>query len=233
MKTGPVPRPLEERFWAAVVKTSGGCWLFNGVKQKRYAVISKGPGLGMISVHRLSYEMHKGNIPVGMYICHKCDVKSCVNPEHLYVGTHEDNNRDNRERGRFFISKGRPLSVRGKYKKNRCLSAENRQRMIEEYKSGAFTQMELARRYRMSQGAVSATIRGWPGRKPDGGKRRTGFFRCKLRSEAYDEIRTKYAEGNVSQTELAQQYGITQTHVSRIVTKTTRRDVAAQFGEIE
>jgi len=53
------------------------------------------------SAHRLFYTLHKGPIPDGKLVCHTCDNKLCVNPEHLYVGTHVDNNNDTYLRNRM------------------------------------------------------------------------------------------------------------------------------------
>ena len=173
-----------------------------------------------VSAHRFSYMIANGEIPVGMFICHKCDVKGCVNPEHLYAGTHEDNTRDIVDRGRQAKTSGRRrvLPLRSVYKHGRALSEDDRKRLVEDYATGNFTQAVLAKRYKISQSAVSATIRGWPGRKPDGGKVRTGNFRRKVTIKQQTEIRERYAAGGVTQTDLAQEYGIHQTRISDIIT---------------
>lgn len=227
MKSGPKEKPPLERFWNNVTKTDG-CWLWSDPAINRYGVLWLGKGKGQLSAHRFSYQLHHGEIPRGWVICHKCDVKNCVNPEHLYAGTHEDNTRDIVERGRFARSAGRVIKAKRVRHKQRALLPSERSQMIEEYKSGRFTQAELAKRYRMSQGAVSASIRGWPGRKEDGGKRRTGSYRRKLQPEAYDQIREKYATGQHTQTALAAEFGIDQTYVSAIIKRKTRRDLAEQ-----
>lgn len=53
-----------------------------------------------ISAHRASYLVHKGEVGNGLFICHTCDVVSCVNPDHLYAGTPKENSQDSVRRGR-------------------------------------------------------------------------------------------------------------------------------------
>lgn len=89
---------VEERFWA-FVKKSTGCWIWTGSKSKN--------GYGHFLVkrrlekaHRVSWEIHNGPIPSGLWVLHKCDVKDCVNPSHLFIGNRLDNVRDMIKKGR-------------------------------------------------------------------------------------------------------------------------------------
>lgn len=87
---------FEEKF---VPVTESGCWLWTA------AILRGGYGAfkinGMTGVaHRISFELYVGDIPEGLYVLHKCDIPSCVNPDHLFLGTHQDNMDDMRRKGR-------------------------------------------------------------------------------------------------------------------------------------
>jgi hypothetical protein len=78
-----------------IIKTNS-CWIFIGSKDKNgYGKLCKG------RAHRISYEIHKGKIPNGIMVCHTCDNPSCVNPEHLWLGTCKQNIVDSVQKGRF------------------------------------------------------------------------------------------------------------------------------------
>ena len=92
---------LESRFWTKVEKGKN-CWEWTGGKSKTgYGVIQEGGrGSRAMSAHRVSYELHHGPIPVGMYVLHSCDNRGCVNPAHLRAGMQDENIQEAYDKGR-------------------------------------------------------------------------------------------------------------------------------------
>ena len=92
-------KTLAERFWPKVNIVADDCWEWQGyVNPNGYGQLHH-EGV-TINVHRVSWILHNGDIPIGMSICHTCDNRSCVNPSHLWVGDACDNALDRDAKGR-------------------------------------------------------------------------------------------------------------------------------------
>ncbi len=78
-----------------------GCWIWTrAVNNKGYGTVSVGNQKAKYA-HRMYYSEFKGEIPDGMEVCHKCDTPACVNPDHLFLGTHHENMMDSSKKGRI------------------------------------------------------------------------------------------------------------------------------------
>jgi len=95
---GFVAIPVEKRVWTKVKKTES-CWEWTASKNVHgYGIIKKDGRMHL--AHRVLFELTGGKIPNGMQVLHHCDNPACVNPDHLFLGTHGDNMRDMFKKGR-------------------------------------------------------------------------------------------------------------------------------------
>jgi hypothetical protein len=101
MPKGIYPRKLlKERFWDKVDKTKN-CWEWKGTTRLGYGVIWRDKK--WYPAHRLSWEMHCGDIPKKLFICHHCDNRKCVRPDHLFLGNQKDNMQDAFSKNRMVL----------------------------------------------------------------------------------------------------------------------------------
>ena len=106
---------------------------------------------GMDYVHRLIFTWYVGEIPQGMHVLHKCDNPSCVNPYHLFLGTHQDNMRDRDAKGRGNVPNGEQHG-RSKLTKQAVLK-------IRKLYAEGVRQVDLAKMFNVGQPHISDVVR--------------------------------------------------------------------------
>jgi hypothetical protein len=93
-----VKLPIQDRFWRHVNKTES-CWIWTAAcRHHGYGAFNDSPE---IIAHRMAWHLTYGAVPDGMMVLHKCDVRRCVRPDHLFLGTAKDNTQDCISKGRF------------------------------------------------------------------------------------------------------------------------------------
>jgi len=152
---------LQERIKRNVTVSDNGCWIWTKAK-KSYSDPKRGYGLisyknKATSAHRVSWIAFNGEIPKGLFVCHKCDNPPCANPEHLFIGTPQDNMSDMAKKGRARIgtrlrkSDGLPAAAK--------LTKESIQLMRSMIAYG-YLQREVAKHLGVTQACVSKTLSG-------------------------------------------------------------------------
>jgi len=154
-------KPAIERVLSKVIRIPfSGCWVFTGaVNQAGYGIVGTGRrGDPNDRAHRITYRHFVGEIPPGMFVCHRCDTPSCCNPHHLFVGTNHDNVRDMIAKGRNSKPPRNPHVVGSAHPKARF--TEDQVRTIRaEYAQGK-TMYRLAKEYAVAQSTMQRVVRG-------------------------------------------------------------------------
>lgn len=144
-------KTIEERFWGKVnIKSDNECWEWTagGLPQGYGRILIQRRG---ILTHRLAYELTHGPIPKGMCILHKCDNPPCCNPNHLFLGTYLDNNRDK-------SAKKRINPPYGTKEPNHKLTEKDVVKIRQLYKNGTY-QKNIATQFNVSQHLISLIVR--------------------------------------------------------------------------
>lgn len=127
-KTGPKARPVADRFFEKINKVESGCWEWSGAIGSHgygnFAIGSERSSRKTEYAHRAAWLIIHGPIPDGMVVCHRCDNKRCVNPEHLFIGTQHENVRDCIIKGRANYRSGPNPKIQGVRHPNARLSEE-------------------------------------------------------------------------------------------------------------
>ena len=124
---------------------ASGCWLWTGaIREDGYGQFCR-KGFDRFA-HRASWKIHKGEIPSGRFICHHCDVRSCVNPNHLFEGGPADNSADMARKGR---------SAKGEKQGAAKLTEGD----VFRIRSSALPQYVLAAMFRVSRACIQDVLR--------------------------------------------------------------------------
>lgn len=142
---------LKDRFLKHTKKCENGCVEWTGnILNNGYGQIQRaGKDSKMAPAHRMAWELANGEIPDGLFVCHSCDNRACVNVEHLFLGTHADNMRD-------MTSKRRHAYGERHWNAKVCEGDVNDIR--KRYASGAVTQTELSRQYGVSLWIINRIV---------------------------------------------------------------------------
>jgi hypothetical protein len=132
--------------------SENGCWNWVAAKDRDgYGLLTHHRGK-QIRAHRASYEFHVAKISVGLLVCHSCDNPSCINPNHLFVGTSKENTRD-------MLDKNRRPVLRGERHPNAKLT-NDQVTQIKQLRSENRLLKDIANQFNISFQTVSSITKG-------------------------------------------------------------------------
>ena len=142
-----------EKFWTRIQKPVG-CWLYDGAKESNgygYLTNPFPDGPQFITAHKLAWILTNGPVPDGLLVLHKCDIRACCNPDHLFLGTDADNINDG-------IAKGRINRItRAKLTEDQVREIRRDFKAVSKRRTNA---RELAGRYNISVGVIHRIVTG-------------------------------------------------------------------------
>ena len=145
-------KSIKDKIEGNIKISESGCWEWQGAPRNKNSNDSYGStniGRKSFLAHRASYELYKGEIPPGILVCHTCDNQKCVNPEHLFLGTHADNSRDMAQKHR---------GVNGEKNKNSILTANKVMEIRFAEKMGNMRQKDIAGVFGVSVKTVAKIV---------------------------------------------------------------------------
>ena len=155
------------RFWEKVEKlgTEAGCWLWTS------AIHTEGYGMlylngKAVRAHRIMWEITYGPVPQGLFVLHRCDLRCCVNPAHLFLGTNQDNVDDMMRKGRhrkpdpeFLSARLRETVRKGEEHSSAKLTEEQALEIVRRYKAGGETHRSLGKEFGTDHTTIGDILR--------------------------------------------------------------------------
>lgn len=144
--------PLATRLLSKIIKNENGCLEWQGHKKSGYGTVTVKSGKRM-AAHRASWTVFRGEIPANLCVLHKCDNRTCINPEHLFLGTRPDNVQDMDEKGRRVVG-----ALYGKDSPHHKL---NLRQVIEIRKASSIEEKKkLSKKFNIAVGTINDIISG-------------------------------------------------------------------------
>lgn len=207
-----ITESIKQRFFAKVQKSDhpDGCWLWTACcRNGGYGCMKVGEKLA--DAHRLSWLIHNGEIPDSKMVLHRCDVRQCVNPTHLFIGTHLDNMHDAQVKGRLTQA-----GVKGCVNSSNKLTFEQAEEIRKRYATGKVTLAQLADEYKVGSETIRRVVIG---ETLTTNKQYRHPARTEpLTAEQIAQLQHDYEHG-VSKRQLAQKYNVAPSSLDRLLSK--------------
>lgn len=198
------------QFSERYVVADNGCWEWQGSLNRGGYGSTWVNGKSTLA-HRYSYEMANGPIPNGLSVCHRCDNRKCVNPDHLFLGTYHDNVTD-------MCAKGRNKSHKGAQNGRALLTLDQVMAIRSRYANGGVTYDDLAFEYGVGRSTIGSILsnKNWRDNGYEQVKRAYVISsNSKVTPDIVNEIRRRINIGT-SQAALAREYSVSRATICRI-----------------